>query len=87
MIPEAMSCGTPVAAFDAGGAPDIIETMKNGYLAKLADPRDLAMGIYALLTAESAPAMRRAAREAALKSHEPSIAARRHTELYRSLLN
>jgi glycosyltransferase involved in cell wall biosynthesis len=85
MIPEAMLCGAPVVAFDAGGAPDLLETMKTGYLARLADPEDLAKGIYALLMTESLTEMRTAAHEAALKSHAPSTIANLHTELYRSL--
>jgi glycosyltransferase involved in cell wall biosynthesis len=85
MIPEAMLCGTPVAAFAIGGAPDLIETMKNGYLAKPADTADLARGVYALLTSASLPTMRGAAREAAERAHTPALVAQRHIELYGEL--
>jgi glycosyltransferase involved in cell wall biosynthesis len=85
MIPEAMLCGTPVVAFNTGGAPDLIETKRNGYLAKLADPQDFAHGIFELLKSESLPAMRVAAHESAARAHAPSIVVRRHIELYRSL--
>lgn len=86
MIPEAMLCGTPVAAFDGTGAPDLVKTMETGYLASNADASDLAQGIYALLTSDSQQAMRDAAREAAAKAHDPASAASRHVELYRSLM-
>jgi len=86
MVPEAMLCGTPVAAFDGTGAPDLVETFKTGYLAAKADAHDLARGIYALLTSGSLEAMRTAAREVAAKTHAPSSAAARHAELYQSLL-
>lgn len=42
---ESICCGTPVAAFDVGGIPDIVEHKRNGYLAKPYDVQDLAKGI------------------------------------------
>ncbi len=87
MIPEAMLCETPVVAFNTGGAPDLIETMRNGYLAKLADPQDFARGIFELLISDSLPAVRGAARQVAARAHTPSRVAQRHIDLYRSLLN
>jgi len=45
VILEALRCGTPVAAFNTGGIPDIIEHQKNGYLANYRDAEDLARGI------------------------------------------
>jgi glycosyltransferase involved in cell wall biosynthesis len=86
MIPEAMLCGTPVAAFDCTGAPDLVKTMKTGYLASNADASDLARGIYALLTSDSQQAVRGAAREAAAKAHDPVSVTARHAELYQSLI-
>jgi glycosyltransferase involved in cell wall biosynthesis len=86
MIPEAMLCGTPVAAFDSAGAPDLVKTMETGYLAANADTNDLTQGIYALLTRDSPEAMRIAARDAATKKHTPASVAARHAELYQSLI-
>ena len=42
---EALACGTPVVAFAVGGMVDLIDHMKNGYLAKPFDINDLANGI------------------------------------------
>lgn len=42
---EALSCGTPVIAFDIGGLPDIVMHQKTGWLAKPFDAGDLAAGI------------------------------------------
>ena len=42
---EAISCGTPVVAFDYSGPRDIIKHKVNGYLAKPYDPKDLVNGI------------------------------------------
>jgi len=42
---ESMACGTPVVAFDTGGARDIIEHKSTGYLAEIYDAESLARGI------------------------------------------
>jgi hypothetical protein len=42
---EAMSCGTPVVAFDVGGMPEVIESGVNGLLAAQKDPQGLAGAI------------------------------------------
>jgi glycosyltransferase involved in cell wall biosynthesis len=86
MIPESMLCGTPVAAFDGTGAPDLVKSMQTGYLAVNGDARDLARGIYALLISESPESLRRAAHNAATRSHAPALAAARHVDLYESLV-
>ena len=87
MIPEAMLCGTPVAAFDTGGAPDLIETMETGYLAQVGDALDLARGIYGLLAADNAMEMRVGAYRKALKAHEPQHVAAQYSELCQSLVS
>lgn len=43
---EALSCGTPVVAFDIGGIPDMIKHKKNGYLATYKDADDIAKGVH-----------------------------------------
>ena len=79
-------CGTPVVAFNTGGAEDLIETMKTGYLASLKDSADLARGIYTMLTIDLS-SIRVAARQITLQEHSPSVVAKRYLELYNSLLN
>ena len=85
MIPEAMLCGTPVVAFKTGGAPDLIESLRTGYLAKLADAEDLARGVFTLLSSDYLPAVRANAHEAATQAHTPAIVARRYLNLFESL--
>lgn len=87
MIPEAMMCATPVVAFHSGGAPDLIESKKNGYLAKYADACDLAQGILTLLETDNELDFRGAAVSAAKKKHSPEVVARMYSELYRSLVS
>jgi len=85
MIPESMLCGTPVVAFNSGGAPDLIQTMKTGYLAKYKDSNDLASGIHALISSPHLAAIRNAARDIAVKNHSPQVVVSQYIELYHSL--
>ena len=85
MIPEAMMCGTPVVAFNAGGAPDLIESGKTGYLATLADTKDFASGILALLEADNGQMIRDTAFLKARERHLPNSIAQQHIQLYQSL--
>ena len=39
---EAMTCGTPVIAYDIGGVPEIVIPNQTGLLARHRDPADLA---------------------------------------------
>jgi glycosyltransferase involved in cell wall biosynthesis len=87
MIPEAMMCGTPVVAFHTGGAPDLIQTGKNGYLARLTDSTDLANGILAFLEADNGSAFRRLAYSVANSNHSPNEVAIRYSTLFHSLVN
>ena len=50
---EALSCGTPVVAFDATGVKDIIQSGEDGYLAEPYKVRDLAKGIAWVLEDDS----------------------------------
>lgn len=45
MVIESLSCGVPVVGFETGGIPDMILHKSNGYLAKIKDYVDLAVGI------------------------------------------
>ena len=86
MIPEAMMCGTPVVAFHAGGAPDLITTGETGYLARLADSADLASGILDLLEADNGLTIREAAHLVASKNHLPNQVSKLYSELFSSLV-
>ncbi|MCC0179335.1 glycosyltransferase family 4 protein [Waterburya agarophytonicola K14] len=48
-ILEAIFCGTPCAAFNIGGIPDMVQHQHNGYLAQPFLPEDLARGIHWIL--------------------------------------
>ena len=81
MIAESMLCGTPVVAFDTGGAPDLIRSRQNGYLARYTDSLDLAQGISVVLEQAGSAEMRTAATAAALAAHAPQTVVARFAEL------
>jgi glycosyltransferase involved in cell wall biosynthesis len=85
MIPEAMLCGTPVVAFNTGGAPDLIEHGRTGFLAKLMRPEALAAGVEAMLgQADHAghAAMREQAAAKAFSLHNPKCVADKYAAAY-----
>lgn len=57
-IAEAMSCGTPCVGFNVGGIPEMIDHMKNGYVASYQDAADLAEGIRFVLNHDLGAAAR-----------------------------
>ncbi|MCF8237235.1 MAG: glycosyltransferase [Saprospiraceae bacterium] len=51
---EAMSCETPVVAFDSGGVPEMIEHQQNGLLAASGDADALSKALYTFVRLEAA---------------------------------
>jgi glycosyltransferase involved in cell wall biosynthesis len=49
MVNQAIMCGVPVVSFNIGVALDLVITNKTGYLAKLRDVEDMALGIERIL--------------------------------------
>jgi glycosyltransferase involved in cell wall biosynthesis len=84
IVAESLACGTPVAAFAVGGIPEMIRPGETGMLASPQDPEDLARGICELL--KQGGGMREACAAFALETYAPETVARRHLELYHSLL-
>ena len=86
-IAESMSCGTPVACFDATGPKDIVDHKINGYLAKAFDISDLAAGVVWVLSDENRH------RELCIKAREKAVAcfdvekvAGQYADLYDSIV-
>ncbi len=84
---EALSCGTPVVAFDTSGLKDIITHKHNGYLAKCYDTNDLAKGVEWILSCESAiyENLSKNARSSAIKAFESSKVANAYINAYAQL--
>lgn len=84
---EAQACGTPVAAFNIGGLPDIVTHQETGWLAKPLDTDDLAKGIlWILADAERHSSLSAAARKQAVERFAEPIVAAQYVTLYRDVL-
>jgi glycosyltransferase involved in cell wall biosynthesis len=81
MIPEAMLCGTPVVAFNTGGAPDLVVSGRTGFLAQLGDAAELAQGLVHVLSSQGLANMSETAAQSARLLHEPALVARRYATL------
>jgi glycosyltransferase involved in cell wall biosynthesis len=82
---EAMSCGVPVAASRVGGLPEIVDETV-GTLFEPADPTSQAAAIVALLKSGDLAERGRTARQRVVQSWSVARLARRHVEIYETLL-
>ena len=84
MVMEALSCSTPVVAFDTGGVRDMVDHCENGYLAEYMSSGDLAKGILYVLCDSGNLALN--ARAKILENFSYPIIAEKHIQLYNRLL-
>ena len=75
MINQSIMCGTPVVSFEMGVALDLVFNGKTGYRAKLKDSKDLAQGMYNILTmpVEEYEIVQNNCRKLALDLFEPTV--------------
>jgi glycosyltransferase involved in cell wall biosynthesis len=84
---EAMSCGTPVIAFDVGGVPDVLEDRVTGRVVPPANAPRLAAAILDSLRDDDARRkMSEACRRTMEIDHSLDVQARRYMDLYEDLL-
>jgi glycogen(starch) synthase len=83
---EAMSCGRPVAASRVGGLPEIVDE-EVGTLFEPADPGDLAACVATLLARPDLAEMGARARRRVVERWSLERLARRHREIYQTLLS
>ena len=81
---EAACCGVPVAAFNTGGIPDIIEHKYNGYLAEPFEAEDLYRGI--LYIFDNLTELSKNCIKKTEKDFNPLDIVRKHIELYEKLI-
>jgi len=86
MVMEALSCGTPVVAFNTGGLPDLVDHLQNGYLAEYRSAEDMAKGIDFVLSSTEANKLSSAARNKVVSNFSNEIVAAKYKALYQSLL-
>ena len=85
---EALSCGTPVVAFDTCGLPDIVDHQTTGYLAKAFDTLDMARGIeWVLEDNERLTKLGRNARRKAEERFAYPVVADQYQKIYEQALN
>lgn len=80
---EALACGTPCVAFDAGGTADLIDHRSSGYLARYKDRTDLLAGIHWALAHAPPP---QSLHQRILARYDLQRITAQHLRLYRSLL-
>jgi glycosyltransferase involved in cell wall biosynthesis len=82
---ESMACGLPVAASEVGGLPEIVDASV-GALFPPADPAALARAVVELLQGPGLEEKGREARKRVVEEWSNLRLARRHVEIYESLL-
>nr|WP_244670239.1 glycosyltransferase [Rhodoplanes elegans] len=85
VVLESIACGTPVAAFAAGGIPDAIDHGVNGVLAPVGHDEGLARGVADLLDRTDVAAIRAATRAVAEQRFDLTVCGRRYGELFSDL--
>ena len=84
---EALACGVPVVAYDAGGVPDLVRPDVTGILVKAGDATGLRNAVLELLRdSQKRAEMAANCRRIAVQEYELAIQARRYKELYEDLL-
>ncbi|MCR5420879.1 MAG: glycosyltransferase [Lachnospiraceae bacterium] len=82
---EALSCGTPVTAFDIGGMPEIISHKEDGYIAEFANTDQLCQGI--IYCANNKKNMCKKARDIRIKKNKNEIIGEKYYNLLIKLIN
>ena len=85
---EAQACGTPVAAFDLGGLPDIVDHEKTGWLAPPFEVEAMAKGVlWMLQDAERIAMLSSQSRALALERYSPAVVVQQYCNVYDEALH
>jgi glycosyltransferase involved in cell wall biosynthesis len=85
---EAISCATPVVAFDVCGLPDIVRHRETGYLAEAFDPEDFARGlIWMFEDKQRHEQLCINARQDAVERFSYAVIAKKYSDLYQHVLS
>jgi len=83
---EALACGTPCVAFRIGGMPDMIDHLRNGYLASPLMTDDLWQGIVWVLEHSEPTQLKQAARKTVEERFNLLAVAEQYVSLYHQTL-
>ena len=81
-IMEAMACGVPSVGFKVGGIPEMIDHMKNGYVANSRDAKNLAAGIHWVLCEANAAALQKECVQKVMRCYSQNVVAMKYIEVY-----
>ena len=86
---EGQACGCPIASFETGGLPEIVDHKINGLLAKNFDTKDFAKNIKEILEMdnEAKKKMKSAARRKALTHWDEKVISKKYFNLYKKVFN
>ena len=85
-IMEAMACGTPCVGFQTGGIPEMIDHLKNGYVARYQDAEDLAQGITWVLDHPHPQQLAEACVEKVKTHYSEEVIAGKYIALYQKVM-
>lgn len=83
---EAITCGTPVAAFNVGGLTDIVIHKRTGYLANYQDVDSLREGIEWCLDIENRKCFYNQCRQHVISNFSSSVIFKKHLSLINSII-
>ena len=84
---EALSCGTPVIAFNTGGMPDMISHKQNGYLASGFNTSDLCDGmVWLMKDGQKYRELSDCARKTVIDNFTLEKSANRYLDVYKSMI-
>jgi glycosyltransferase involved in cell wall biosynthesis len=86
-VMESLSCGTPVIAFTTGGIPDMVQHEYNGYLATYKSSESFADGMEWIIKHPERDKLNQQARQTIIDNFSEEVIAKKHIEVYQSLLN
>lgn len=81
-IMESLACGVPCVSFKVGGIPEMIDHKRNGYVATLRDPNDLADGIHWTLEEADYDALSKNAVSKVITCYSQHSVAMKYIEVY-----
>jgi len=85
-LAESMACGTPVVCFNTTGPKDIVDHMKNGYLATPFSSSSLAEGIDWVLNHEDCQEISQNARNKIMEKFSATVVSCQYLGLYNELI-